>query len=152
MCGLPISRQCRWLGVSTSGYYDWRRSRDQCSRRKERQVVVDEAVRVAFTQRRERYGSPRLTTHLIESGFEVAENSVAESLCRLGRVAKAGRRFKATTNSRHKLPVAANLLEQYFTCTRLDEKCCGDITYLWTDEGWMYLAVVLDLYSRRVIG
>ncbi len=71
---------------------------------------------------------------------------------RQGLVAKAGRKFKATTNSKHNLPVSPNLLEQDFTCTRINEKWAGDITYLWTDEGWLYLAVVLDLFSRKVIG
>ena len=71
---------------------------------------------------------------------------------RHGLVAKAGRKFKATTNSRHTLPVAPNLVEQDFSCNGINEKWCGDITYLWTNEGWMYQAVVLHLYSRRVIG
>ncbi len=67
-------------------------------------------------------------------------------------VAKAGRKFKARTNSNHSLPIAPNLLEQDFTCDSINEKWCGDITYLWTKEGWLYLAVVIDLFSRRVIG
>ena len=151
-CDVPVNRQCKWLGVSTSGYYDWLQRKGRCSERAQRQAVVDEAVRIAFKKRRARYGSPRLTIELVESGFSVAENTVAESLRRQGLVAKAGRRFKATTNSRHSLPVAENLLNQDFSCSRIDEKWCGDITYLWTDEGWMYLAAVIDLYSRRVIG
>lgn len=67
-------------------------------------------------------------------------------------VAKAGRKFKATTNSNHRLPIAPNLLNQDFTCQGPNEKWCGDITYLWSNEGWLYLAVVIDLFSRRVIG
>ena len=75
----------------------------------------------------------------------VALNTVAESMRRQNLVAKAGRKFKATTNSAHNLPVSPNLLEQDFTCQKINEKWAGDITYLWTDEGWLYLAVVLDL-------
>ena len=114
--------------------------------------MIDEAIRIAFEDRKHRYGSPRLHIHLNESGFPVALNTVAESMRRQNLVAKAGRKFKATTNSAHNLPVSPNLLEQDFTCQKINEKWAGDITYLWTDEGWLYLAVVLDLYSRRVIG
>jgi len=149
---LPVRRQCRLLGVSSSGYYGWLRRKDRPGVRHERQSVIDRSVQQAFERRRARYGSPRLTLDLVESGFRVAENTVAASMRRLQLVAKAGRKFKATTNSRHALPVAANLLGQDFGCDRANQKWCGDITYLWTDQGWLYLAVVLDLFSRRVIG
>jgi transposase InsO family protein len=122
------------------------------SAQQKRQAVIGEAVRIAFERRRQRYGSPRLAVDLNQSGFAIAENTVAASMRRLGLVAKAGRKFKATTNSAHTLPVAPNLLEQDFSCSTINEKWCGDITYLWTDEGWMYLAIVIDLFSRRVIG
>ncbi|WP_253938342.1 DDE-type integrase/transposase/recombinase [Hahella sp. HN01] len=71
---------------------------------------------------------------------------------RLDLRAKAARKFKATTHSRHSLPVAENLLQQDFNATEINQKWAGDITYLWTEEGWLYLAVVLDLFSRKVIG
>lgn len=152
VCDVAVVRQCAWLGVSSSGYYDWLKRRDRPRVRQEYQRIVDEAVRIAFLAERERYGSPRLTVELNDSGFAVAENTVAASLSRQGLVAKAGRKFKATTNSAHTLAVSPNLLEQDFTCEGINEKWCGDITYLWCDEGWMYLATVIDLYSRRVIG
>ena len=112
--------------------------------------MIDEAIRIAVEDRKHRYGSPRLHIHLNESGFPVALNTVAESMRRQNLVAKSGLKFKATTNSAHNLPVSPNLLEQDFTWQKINEKWAGDITYLWTDEGWLYLAVVLDLYSRRV--
>jgi transposase InsO family protein len=140
------------LSVSTSGYYDWVNRQDKPAKRNERRSVIDEAIRIAFEDRKQRYGSPRLQVDLNESGFPVALNTVAESMRRQGLVAKAGRKFKATTNSAHNLPVFPNLLNQDFTCEKANEKWAGDITYLWTDEGWLYLAVVLDLFSRRVIG
>lgn len=149
---IPVTRQCQWLCVSTSGYYDWQARKRRTSLRSERQKIIDDAIALAFTQRRQRYGSPRLTLDLCESGFPIAENTVAASMRRLGLVAKAGRKFKATTNSNHQMPVAPNLLEQDFSCTNINQKWCGDITYLWTDEGWLYLAMVLDLFSRRIIG
>ena len=153
-CEVSTTRQCRWLGVSSSGYYDWRarRERPRPRPRSDHRAVIDEAVRIAFAAARERYGSPRLSVELNESGFAVAENTVAASLRRQGLVAKAGRKFKATTNSAHALAVSPNLLMQDFTCKEINQKWCGDITYLWCDEGWMYLATVIDLYSRRVIG
>ena len=149
---VSVVRQCAWLGVSSSGYYDWLARRDQPRPRERYRAIVDEAVRLAFERERERYGSPRLTLELNESGFAVAQNTVAASLRRQGLVAKAGRKFKATTNSAHALAVSPNLLGQDFRCERINQKWCGDITYLWCEEGWMYLATVIDLYSRRVIG
>ena len=151
-CNAPIAIQCRWLNVSTSGYYDWKKRRGKPSKRNLQSREIDKAVRMAFETRKHRYGSPRLHVELNESGFPVALNTVAESMRRQGLVAKAGRKFKATTNSAHNLPVAPNLLNRDFTCSKANEKWAGDITYLWTTEGWLYLAVVLDLYSRRVIG
>lgn len=148
----PVVKQCEWLDISTSGFYDWHTRQNKPVKRNERSSVIDEAIRIAFEDRKQRYGSPRLHIDLNESGFPIALNTVAMSMSRQGLVAKAGRKFKATTNSRHKLPVSPNLLEQDFTCTKINEKWAGDITYLWTDEGWMYLAVVLDLFSRKVIG
>lgn len=152
-CDVAVTKQCRWLEVSTSGYYDWKARKDgEPPERSRRREEIDQAVKMAFEKRRGRYGSPRLTLDLCESGFPIAENTVAASMQRVGLVAKAGRKYKATTNSNHNLPVSPNLLEQDFTCNDINEKWCGDITYLWTDEGWLYLAIVLDLYSRRVIG
>jgi len=151
-CKAPLIKQFDWLDVSSSGYYDWLNRPEQPARRSQRKSVIDEAVRIAYEDRKHRYGSPRLHVHLNESGFAVALNTVAESMRRQGLVAKAGRKLKATTNSAHILPVSPNLLDQDFTCQSINEKWAGDITYLWTDEGWMYLAVVLDLFSRRVIG
>ena len=151
-CRAPLSRQFDWLGISSSGYYDWRNRPQKPAGRAAQSSVIDEAIRIAFEDRKHRYGSPRLHVHLNESGFPVALNTVAESMRRQGLVAKAGRKFKATTNSAHNLPVSPNLLDQDFTCKNVNEKWAGDITYLWTDEGWLYLAVVLDLFSRRVIG
>ncbi|GHB34549.1 hypothetical protein GCM10009038_37090 [Salinicola rhizosphaerae] len=106
----------------------------------------------AFHQKRGRSGAPRLTLDLNDNGVSINRKTVAASLRRQGLRAKAARRFKATTNSQHSLPVAPNLLQQDFVAVGPNQKWVGDITYLWTDEGWLYLAVLLDLYSRKVIG
>ena len=151
-CIAPLDKQFEWLSISSSGYYDWISRLDKPVKRNERSSVIDEAIRIAFEDRKQRYGSPRLHVDLNEAGFPIALNTVADSMRRQDLVAKAGRKFKATTNSRHNLPVSPNLLEQDFTCKKTNEKWAGDITYLWTDEGWLYLAVVLDLFSRKVIG
>lgn len=101
---------------------------------------------------KQRYGAPRLTQELREAGYGWNRKTVAVSLQRQGLRAKAARKFKATTHSQHNLPVAPNLLQQDFSALQPDQKYVGDITYLWTEEGWLYLAVVIDLYSRRVVG
>lgn len=141
----------RVLGVSRSGYYAWR-NRVEVSARRQARKLLDALVVEAFVARKSLYGSPRLVVDLCEAGHVYDRKTVASSLQRQGLRAKAAKRFKATTNSAHGLPVAANLLEQDFSANGPNEKWVGDITYLWTDEGWLYLATVLDLYSRRVVG
>lgn len=143
---------CQTLSVSRSGYYLWCRQRDETSALKRRAQARDQAIAQLFTKRKGRYGSPRIARELRQTGTSCNEKTVARSMRRLGLVAKAGRKFKATTNSRHSLPVAPNLLEQDFTATAPNQKWCSDITCLWTDEGWLYLATVIDLFSRKVVG
>lgn len=140
-----VRLMCRVLGVSPSGYYAWR------SRAPSTQAVgraaLDAQVRKEFERRKSRAGAPRLSRHLGRG-----RRQVAQSLRRLGLRAKAARKFKATTNSNHSLPVAENLLQQDFTAQRPNQVWVGDITYIATDEGWLYLAVVLDLFSCKVVG
>ena len=146
----PITTFCGVLNVSPSGFYDWRKRKDVPSARTQRRAVLDARVKHAFERAKERSGSPRLVDDLADAGYNV--KTVAASMRRQGLRAKAARKFKATTHSKHNLPVAENLLKQDFSATKRDEKWVSDITYLWTDEGWMYLAVVIDLYSRLVVG
>ena len=139
------------LGVSCSGYYDWLKGRGSSLRHQFRQRL-DERVQVLFDAHKGRYGAPRVTQELANQGHCHDEKTIAASLRRLTLVAKAGRKFKATTNSNHRLPVAPNLLEQDFTASAPNQKWVQDITYIATNEGWLYLAVVIDLYSRQVVG
>ncbi len=141
---------CRMLHVSRSGYYQWRRQRP--SARSQSNQILDAKIREVHTLERCRIGSPRVTLRLRQAGFSVGRNFVANRMRSMGLRAKAARKYKATTNSNHSLPVARNLLLQNFNGTAPNEKWVSDITYIWTDEGWLYLAVVLDLYARVVVG
>lgn len=143
---------CRVLGVSRSGFYNWRHRQRHPSPRKLRREFLDRQVSVAFAVRKGRSGAPGLALDLRNQGERYDRKTVAASMQRQGLRAKAARKFKATTNSNHSLPVAPNLLQQDFSATAPNQKWASDITYLWTTEGWLYLAVVIDLYSRLVIG
>lgn len=147
-----VSAMGRVLRVSRSGFYAWRRRQLDPSERQQHRTQLDEAVKKAFDARKGRSGSPRLVLDLAEAGHPHDRKTVASSMQRQGLRAKAAKKFKATTNSKHNLPVAPNLLQQDFTATAANQKYVGDITYLWTEEGWLYLAVVIDLYSRLVVG
>ncbi|WP_089685290.1 IS3 family transposase [Billgrantia gudaonensis] len=145
-------RMCAVLGVARSGYYAWRQRGGKPSPRRRQQAITDQRVAEAFEHGKGRSGAPRLTHDLNGAGVSVCRNTVAASLRRQNLRAKAARKYKATTNSRHGLPVAPNLLKQDFTADAPNQKWVGDITYLATGEGWLYLAVLIDLYSRKVIG
>lgn len=140
-----VRLMCRVLGVSPSGYYAWRNRTP--SKQARARAALDAQVRDEFERRKGRAGAPRLSRYLNRG-----RRQVAQSLRRQGLRAKAARKFKATTNSNHSLPVAQNLLQQAFTAARANQVWVGDITYIATDEGWLYLAVVLDLFSRKVVG
>ena len=147
-----IATLCRVLEVSRSGYYAWQYRRVNRRTREFASEALDNVVRRAFQARKGRSGSPGLTLDLVEVGHSYDRKTIAKSMKRQGLIAKAGKKFRVTTDSKHNHPVARNLLQQNFTADRPNEKWCGDITYLWTEEGWMYLAVVIDLYSRKVVG
>lgn len=146
-----ITTMSRVLGVSRSGYYRWTTGVSQTVKRDKR-AQLDRQVAEIFAQCKGRYGAPRVTEELAARGVVLNRKTVAMSLKRQGLRAKAAKRFKVTTDSAHSLPVAPNVLAGDFQATGMDQKWAGDITYLATDEGWLYLAVVIDLYSRRVVG
>jgi transposase InsO family protein len=113
---------------------------------------LDATVAHAFDAEKGRAGAPRLQRRMKGQGHRAGRHQVAQSLRRQGLRAKGARKYKATTNSNHHLPVAPNLLQQDFSAERPNQKWVSDITYIATDEGWLYLAVVVDLYSRIVVG
>ncbi|ENT8923448.1 IS3 family transposase [Enterobacter hormaechei] len=139
---------CRVLRVARSGWYAWRLRRQQITPRQQFRLVCDTAVRQAFTEAKQRYGAPRLADELPEYNVK----TIAASLRRQGLRAKAARKFSPVRYREHGLPVSENLLKLDFYASGPNQKWAGDITYLRTDEGWLYLAVVIDLWSRAVIG
>jgi transposase InsO family protein len=147
-----LAAMCRQLKVSREGYYKWLKRSNKPSPRTDQQVETDRLVKGLFEKHKRRYGAPRIAKVLNKTGIPINRKTVAESMRRQGLRAKAARKFKATTNSKHNLPVYDNLLEQDFAATAPNQKYVQDITYLDTGEGWVYLAVVIDLYSRYVVG
>jgi transposase InsO family protein len=142
---------CPCFQVSRSGFYAWL-NRQPSARSQKRQVLAQQ-VKTLFLKYKQRYGAERLQQKLPkEDGQFYDLKTIASSLKRQGLVAKAARKFKATTHSKHNLPVFDNLLQQNFSASAPNQKWAGDMTYLWTEEGWLYLAVIIDLFSRQVVG
>lgn len=142
-----IRLMCSMLNVSASGYYAWRDR--PASARAQANAELAETIKRIFDEERGRSGAVRITKLLKHEGITVSRHRVARIMKENYWRAKAARKCKVTTNSCHTLPVASNLLEQKF---RPNEKWVSDITYIWTREGWLYLAVVMDLYSRMIVG
>jgi transposase InsO family protein len=145
-----VTKVCDLLEVPRSSYYE-RRSR-RPSRRALANAVLAAHVRATFACSRGRYGSPRITRALHKRGVKASRKRVARVMPENQLPARPKRRFRVTTKSDHKRPVAPNLLERNFTADAPDRVWVGDITYVWTREGWMYLAVLLDVFSRRIVG
>ena len=138
--------------MSRSGYYAWRHRQANPGKRQLFREKLDRLVLDAFHARKGRSGAFELCLDLAEKDHPYDRKTVAASMKRQGLVTKAAKKFKATTDSNHDLPVAPNLLDQDFSADAPNQKWVCDITYLWTGEGWLYLAVVLDLFSRMVVG
>jgi len=145
-----VKEMCRSFKISRSGYYGWR-ERGESARAQENEQLV-QAIKEAHRKSRERYGSLRITEELRESGYRCSKNRIARLMRKHGIVAKMRRRFKVTTHSKHSLPVAENVLQKKFSAERPDRVWVSDITYVRTDEGWLYLAAILDVYSRQIVG
>ena len=145
-----VQKMCRVIGASRSGYYRWK-IQPQSKRQQENEKILIE-IKESHKNSRRAYGSPRITVELRAKGMKCGENRVALLMKTHGIVGKATKKFKATTNSKHALPVAENLLKQNFAAEKPNTAWVSDITYVWTSEGWLYLAVILDLFSRQVVG
>ena len=146
----PVTMMCRLLEVSRSGFYASRGRRESTRAGEDRRLLVN--IKASHTASRGTYGSPRVHRDLVEDGLAVGRHRVARLMRQEGLRSKRRRRYRVTTNSDHHHPVAANVLERDFTADAENCKWAADITYVWTRCGWLYLAVVLDLYSRRVVG
>src|ERR1019366_8681946 len=150
----PIRVQCRGLDGRVSGYHQHLARRQEAAQRRH---LSDEAllvhIRAAYAENCGAYGWPRIWRELRNKGIRVGKQRVQRLMKQHGIRARGKRRFRiATTDSRHNLPVAPNLLNRNFTPAAPNQTWAGDITYIATEEGWLFLAVVIDLFSRRVVG
>ena len=145
-----IVGMCQVLGVSRGGYYGWLSREESLRIRQDRLLLAQ--IRAAYQQSRHRYGSPRIHAELSAEGVACGRHRIARLMRQNHLVSRGRRRFKTTTQASSVNPVAPNELQRQFQVTEPDAFWNGDITYIWTAEGWLYLAVLLDLYSRRVVG
>lgn len=146
----PVTLMCAILRVSGSGYYNWLGR--VYSPRQFANDNLDCKIISIYRQHKGRYGSPRIHRELVESGEAISRQRIARRMRKLGLKAIHARKFKVTTDSNHNKPVSENLLQQDFHASQPNQKWVTDITYIHTSEGWLYLAAVMDLYSRALIG
>jgi transposase InsO family protein len=146
-----LPETCSVLSVSISGYRAWKRGgkSDRCRLTDSQMRAL---IRAIHEQLKGAYGSPRMVLELRARGFSASKARVERLMRENGIRARHKRRFKATTDSKHNLPIAPNLLDRHFTPAAPNQVWTADITYLWTDEGGLYLAIVLDLFNREVVG
>lgn len=146
-----LGELCQALSVSISGYRAWKRGgRPRRGRLSDVQLLT--LIRAIHAELKGAYGSPRMLRELRDRGIPASKERVERLMRENGIRARHKRRFKATTDSKHSLPVAPNLVERNFTPAAPNEVWTADLTYIWTEEGWLYLAVVLDLFNREVVG
>ena len=145
-----VEKMCLSLAVSRSGFYCWNQS-GEGKRAAENRLLLD-SIRRIHNSSKGRYGSPRITAELKDQGLACSRPRVARLMRQHDIRARARRKFKATTNSKHKHAVAPNLLEQVFQAEAPNRVWVSDITYIRTLEGWLYLTVIMDLYNRKIVG
>jgi len=146
----PVAMMCRVLEVSRAGFYAWRTRPEAIRVRDDQRLAVEIASIHAESHRR--YGSPRVHAELRGRGKNTGRKRVARLMRKQGLRARCKRRFRTTTDSAHEFPVARNVVKRQFEVEAPNTTWVTDITYIWTQEGWLYLAVILDLFSRRVVG
>jgi len=146
----PVRRMCNELKVSSSGYYVWRK-RPPSAREMANQELYKK-IKAVYNDNHGVYGSPRIYRELDAQGVACSKNRVARLMRLRGLRAKQSRRYKTTTKRNKTHPVAPNLLKRDFEADKPDQKWLADITYIATQEGWLYLAAILDLYTRRIVG
>ncbi len=151
----PVSISCAVLDVSASGYFVWQRRRDAdrpgpAGRHSDEALLAH--IRAIHAEVKREYGWPRMHKELLAQGIRVGKERVRHLMQQHGIRAKTKRKFVATTDSRHSLPVAPDLVQRRFNPEAPNQLWSGDITYIATDEGWLYLAAVIDLHSRQVVG
>ena len=145
-----VAKLCMILEVSRTGYYAWDK-RPKSTRDKENEAIMKQ-IKEIHKKHRQTYGSRKITAVIRRSGNLVNHKRVERLIKEAGIRSKVARKYKATTNSKHSLPVAENILNREFYADRPNQKMVSDITYLWTDEGWLYIAGVMDLYGQKIVG
>jgi len=146
----PVALMCVMLGVTRSGFYAWRRRAPSRRNIEDQRIGIE--VAESHRRSRRRYGSPRVHAELRQNGRRVGRKRVARLMRQQGLYARPKRKWRRTTMSDHRQPVAPNLLDRRFSAEAPNTAWVSDITYIWTREGWLYLAAILDLFSRRVVG
>ena len=146
----PVTLMCRMLAVSRAGFYAWRR-RPAAAQTREDQVLAV-AVAAIYAENHGRYGSPRVQMELRNRGQRSGRKRIARLMRLQGLRARPRRRYQTSTDCRHGLPVCSNLLARRFAVAQPNTAWVTDMTYLWTAQGWLYLAVIIDLFSRRIVG
>lgn len=146
----PVRLMCELFEVSKSGYYAWLSRSESQRTQDDRQLI--EAIRRIHAASGGVYGAPRIHAELKEEGYRCGRHRVARLMRQAGLIGCPPRRFKVTTQTDPSHVVADNLLQQDFSARRPDERWAADITYISTQQGWLYLAIVMDLYSRRIVG
>jgi len=141
---------CDVLGVSRSGYYAWLNRPE--NKRKQRRKQLEQRIGQIYLESRRLYGSPKITAVLRSEGFQVSQRTVAKIMKENNWRSRIVKKHKATTNSKHSLPVHENVLNQQFQASAPDQVWMADITYVPTNEGWLYVASVMDLYTRKIVG
>ena len=145
-----FSALCRVMAVCRGGFYAWCK-RDKSVRHLQNERLTEQ-IKTAHKESKETYGSPRIFADFKEAGIACGEKRIAR-LMRLAKIrAVPPKRFVVTTDSDHDMPIAKNLLDRIFDAEKPDTRWTADITYIWTSQGWLYLAVILDLFSRRIVG
>lgn len=139
---------CRVLRVSRSGFYKYKHQSSSLSEEKKKKLFK---VREVFASSRQTYGSRRVAVVLKRQGIRCNKNQIAKLMSENGLIARGRRKYKVTTDSDHRLPVAPNLVNRNFALEKKNKVWVGDITYIWTREGWLYLSTVIDLYSRKIV-
>jgi len=146
----PVNLLCRMLGVQRSAWYDWRARPGKVIPAEE--LALRRRMKELFAASRNSLGSRTMTRNLRQEGFEIGRDKTRRRMKQLKLKIKQKCKYKVTTDSNHQLPVAENVLNRQFSPQEPNQTWGADITYLWTQEGWVYLAIIIDLYSRRVVG
>tara|TARA_B100001964_G_scaffold221457_1_gene265491 strand:+ start:363 stop:1217 length:855 start_codon:yes stop_codon:yes gene_type:complete len=145
-----VNIMCNVFNVSRSGYYSWLNHKP--GKRELANTKLDEDITTVYTKNKKRYGAPRITETLNKQGVKCSSTRVARRMSSMNIKAVGKRKYKMTTDSKHNNPIFANVLSRDFSTTNINQKWCCDITYIPTREGWLYLATVIDIHSRAVIG